>query len=203
MKKQLKLLVLLVLSCLILHGQTSNHVDSILFQTKMSELSNIIKNSKDLIESEDRIGPWAMPTLVALRYGLVINDTVDERYDNIISGKAASAYLRDLYQEFDDWQLCYCAYLYSPAYIRNLQARHCDSIPKPRHVVKKEKAKVPQNIKPAKPKPESQYITYVVKSGDTLGGIAKKYHVTVADLKRWNNLKSDFIRENQKLKIKQ
>jgi peptidoglycan endopeptidase LytE len=70
-------------------------------------------------------------------------------------------------------------------------------------VVKKEKAKVPQNIKLPKPKQESQYITYIVKSGDTLGKIAKMHHVTVADLKKWNNLKSDFIRENQKLKIKQ
>lgn len=203
MKTPLKLSVLLVLSCLTLHGQALNHFDSILLQTKMTELSNIIKNTGVFTETQDRVGSWAMPTLVALRYGLVVNDTVDERYDDSASAKAASSYLLDLQQEFGDWQLCYCAYLYSPAYIRNLQARHCDSIPKHRPVVKKGKAKVPENIKPPKPKPESRYITYVVKSGDTLGGIAKKHHVTVADLKKWNNLKSDFIRENQKLKIKQ
>ena len=46
-------------------------------------------------------------------------------------------------------------------------------------------------------------ITYVVKKGDVLGKIAGKYHVSVADIKRWNNLKSDLIQIGQKLTIKQ
>ena len=43
---------------------------------------------------------------------------------------------------------------------------------------------------------------YKVKKGDTLTKIATKFHVTVADLKRWNNLKGDLIREGQTLIIK-
>lgn len=43
--------------------------------------------------------------------------------------------------------------------------------------------------------------TYKVKKGDTLGSIAKKYHVSVAQIKKWNGLKSDMIREGQKLRI--
>ena len=203
MKKHLNLLIIMVLSCITLHGAPCLDVDTSLFQTKMTELSNAIKDASAFNESPDRVGSWAMPTLVALRYGLVVNDTIDERYDDEASTRAATSYLRDLYTEFGNWELCYCAYLLSPAYVRNFQARHCDSIPKPQPVVKKEKAKVPQNVKLPKPKQESKYITYIVKSGDTLGKIAKKHHVTVADLKKWNNLKSDFIRENQKLKIKQ
>lgn len=203
MKKHLNLLIIMVLSCITLHGAPCLDVDTSLFQTKMTELSNAIKDASTFNESPDRVGSWAMPTLVALRYGLVVNDTIDERYDDEASTRAATSYLRDLYTEFGNWELCYCAYLLSPAYVRNFQARHCDSIPKPQPVVKKEKAKVPQNVKLPKPKQESKYTTYIVKSGDTLGKIAKKHHVTVADLKKWNNLKSDFIRENQKLKIKQ
>ena len=42
---------------------------------------------------------------------------------------------------------------------------------------------------------------YKIKRGDTLGGIAKRFHCTVKQLKQWNNLKSDNIREGQKLKI--
>ena len=42
---------------------------------------------------------------------------------------------------------------------------------------------------------------YKIKRGDTLGGIAKKFHCTVKQLKRWNGLKNDNIREGQKLKI--
>ncbi len=203
MKKHLNLLILLVLSCITLHGEPCLDTDTTLLQTKMTELSNTIKSLGTFNESQDRAGSWAMPTLVALRYGLVVNDTIDERYDEEAAAKAATSYLRDLYSEFGNWDLCCCAYLYSPAYVRSFQARHCDSIPKPQPVVKKEKAKVPQNVKLPKSKQESRYFTYIVKSGDTLGKIAKMHHVTVADLKKWNNLKSDFIRENQKLKIKQ
>lgn len=42
---------------------------------------------------------------------------------------------------------------------------------------------------------------YHVKSGDTLGHIAKRHRVSVRQLKQWNNLKSDMIRIGQKLKI--
>ena len=42
---------------------------------------------------------------------------------------------------------------------------------------------------------------YTIKKGDTLGGIAKKFHCTVKQLKQWNGLKNDNIREGKKLKI--
>ncbi len=42
---------------------------------------------------------------------------------------------------------------------------------------------------------------YKVKSGDTLGGIAARYRVTVSQLKRWNNIKGTMIRIGQRLKI--
>ena len=42
---------------------------------------------------------------------------------------------------------------------------------------------------------------YHVKSGDTLGHIAKRHKVSIRQLKQWNNLKSDIIRIGQKLKI--
>ena len=43
---------------------------------------------------------------------------------------------------------------------------------------------------------------YKIKKGDTLTKIASKYHVKVNDLMKWNNLKSDRIREGQTLIIK-
>ncbi|MCM2533006.1 3D domain-containing protein [Neobacillus pocheonensis] len=43
--------------------------------------------------------------------------------------------------------------------------------------------------------------TYTVKSGDTLSRIAKTYHISVNDLKQWNNLKSDIIHPKQALTI--
>ena len=64
------------------------------------------------------------------------------------------------------------------------------------------KAEVKPNPEPEPVKPKVNYSTYTIKKGDNLGKIAKKYHVSVDSLMKWNNLNSDFIREGQKLKIK-
>ncbi len=42
---------------------------------------------------------------------------------------------------------------------------------------------------------------YKVKQGDTLSGIAQKFHVSVRQLKAWNGLHSDLIRQGQKLRV--
>lgn len=45
-------------------------------------------------------------------------------------------------------------------------------------------------------------VYHTVKRGETLGGIARRYHVTTQNIMRWNNLKSaNKIREGQRLKI--
>lgn len=48
----------------------------------------------------------------------------------------------------------------------------------------------------------ASYSSHVVKRGETLGGIAKKYHVTVAQIKKWNNLDGSTIVKGDKLKIR-
>lgn len=52
------------------------------------------------------------------------------------------------------------------------------------------------------PQSQAKYKYYTIQSGDTLYKIAAKYHVTVADLMKWNNLKSKTIHAGSKLKIK-
>ncbi len=47
----------------------------------------------------------------------------------------------------------------------------------------------------------NNYIVYRVHAGDFLGRIARKYHVSVRKIKRWNGLRSDRLRIGQKLKI--
>ncbi len=44
--------------------------------------------------------------------------------------------------------------------------------------------------------------THVVKSGETLGTIARKYRIKVSDIKKWNNLSNNLIRKNQRLIVK-
>ena len=48
---------------------------------------------------------------------------------------------------------------------------------------------------------EGEVVYYKVKSGDTLGGIAKKYRVSVKNLQKWNKLSSTTIHVGQKLRI--
>lgn len=48
---------------------------------------------------------------------------------------------------------------------------------------------------------EGEAIVYRVRSGDNLYNIARKYHVTVKQLKTWNSLKSDMLRVGQRLII--
>ncbi len=47
----------------------------------------------------------------------------------------------------------------------------------------------------------NNYIVYRVRTGDYLGKIARKYHVSISKLKRWNRLRSNRLRVGQKLKI--
>jgi membrane-bound lytic murein transglycosylase D len=52
-------------------------------------------------------------------------------------------------------------------------------------------------------KKDGKEIIYVVKGGDTLWGIAKKYNITIAEIKTWNHLdKTDRIHTADKLKLR-
>lgn len=186
---------------------------SLLFMMPSVEIPEKIMNiPSEVVIEGDRAGLWGLPKLVALHYGLTIDDKHDERLDDEACQQAALAYLNDLYAEFGDWDLCYYAYLYSPAYVRNLQLRNL-TIPQPKPEIKR--APKPKNVDNPNPKDnkskdkssknnkKEKYVTYTVKSGDTLSKIAKKHNVSVADIKKWNNLKNDLIKVNQKLKIYQ
>ena len=56
-------------------------------------------------------------------------------------------------------------------------------------------------IKKIKEGGDGELIIYKVKSGDYLGKIAGKYRCSVAQIKKWNNLKSNDIRVGQRLRI--
>ena len=59
----------------------------------------------------------------------------------------------------------------------------------------------PVTLKKIKDGGDGEMIIYKVKSGDYLGKIAGKYRVSVAQIKKWNNLKSNDIRVGQRLTI--
>lgn len=71
-------------------------------------------------------------------------------------------------------------------------------------IFSKDSAYLKEYINPAnidRKRLERPGFTYTVKSGDTLSGIAYKYHVSVKEIMKWNHLRSTKLRIGQKLRI--
>jgi len=56
------------------------------------------------------VGPWQFISATGRRYGLKRDWWVDERRDFVKSTHAGAKYLKDLYEEFDDWYLAMASY---------------------------------------------------------------------------------------------
>ena len=63
-----------------------------------------------IVSSANAVGYWQFIKDTGLRYGLKINNEVDERLDPFDSTEAATLYLKDLYLTFEDWYLTLAAY---------------------------------------------------------------------------------------------
>ncbi|HRI36309.1 MAG TPA: lytic transglycosylase domain-containing protein [bacterium] len=64
----------------------------------------------DAVSSASAAGIWQFIPDTARRYGLIVNDRIDERFNFEKSTDAAIAYLLDLYERFHDWTLVAAAY---------------------------------------------------------------------------------------------
>jgi membrane-bound lytic murein transglycosylase D len=89
-------------------------------------------------------------------------------------------------------------------YILRIPYQYTGSFIENEDTIYKHKASIyfdPVAIKKIKDGGDGVRIIHKVKNGEYLGRIASKYHVSVAKIKKWNNLKNDNIRVGQSLVI--
>ena len=70
------------------------------------------------VSPAEAVGLWQFRGATARQYGLVVEDHLDERVDELRATSAASRYLRDLYEQFGTWELAAAAYNAGPGRVR-------------------------------------------------------------------------------------
>lgn len=69
-------------------------------------------------------GFWHLNYPQGIKYGLTINEYIDERRDFEKSTKAATRYLKDLYEQYQNWELTLAAYSSGVVNVNKLLKRH-------------------------------------------------------------------------------
>ncbi len=80
----------------------------------------------DAVSRAGATGLWQIMLPTARGLGLEVNALIDERRDPIRSSEAATKYLRQLYEIYNDWSLAIAAYNCGPGNI-NKALRRCDT----------------------------------------------------------------------------
>ncbi len=64
----------------------------------------------NVVSPSGAAGYWQFMEKIAKKYGLIVNDQVDQRYDIYASTEAAAKYLRDAYNHYKNWTLAAASY---------------------------------------------------------------------------------------------
>ncbi len=85
-------------------------------------------NLQNVVSPAKATGCWQFMESTGRKYGLEINDEIDERYDLEKSTRAACRFLKDLKQKFGSWSLCAAAYnMGENGLERNLTNQTCNN----------------------------------------------------------------------------
>ncbi len=80
--------------------------------------------SPNSINTNGGTGFWQLNYPQALKYGLMVNEWIDERKDIKKSTLAALSYLSDLHEKYNNWELALAAYSCGSSSINNLLKRN-------------------------------------------------------------------------------
>ncbi len=101
------------------------------------------------------------------------------------------------------WMLFFCALLMLVSVPVAAHARRSQRGASASSKKSKSKKSKKSKRKRRKKKSAKKTIYYRVKKGDTIGGISRRYHVSIASILRWNHLKDKHtIRHGQRLKLR-
>jgi membrane-bound lytic murein transglycosylase D len=150
-------------------------------------------------------GTWQFMKRTGQHYGLNVNYWIDERRDPVKATKAATAFLKDLYREFDDWYLAIAAYNAGPGKvrraIRKTKSRDFWTISRSRYLKSETKHYVPKMLAAlliasnperfgfhvvADVKHRTPTATVYVKRPTRLSDIATHLDIKLSLLRRWN-----------------
>ena len=146
------------------------------------------------------VGFWQFIYSTGKNYGLKRTWYVDERRDPIKSTYAACAYLKDLYEEFDNWYLVMAAYNYGPGRVHRAIRLHqtndfwqMHSLPKETRnylpyflataIIGSNPEKYGFNIKPSAP---LQYDEVVLEKSADLAVISRSAGIKLSLLQKYN-----------------
>jgi len=166
---------------------------------------------RDAVNVSGAVGMFQFKVVTGRAFGLEINQNKDQRLDPIASGRAAARYLRYLRKKFSSWELTLAAYNLGEGDLRRIMARHdADHWHQVRPYVRPQTQNYLYKIRAAailgndflnrNPlKLNEGERVYLVRRGDTLYGIAKRFNVSVDELVTHNQLQNHHIRPGRHL----
>ena len=157
------------------------------------------------VSSASAVGPWQFIRETGKRFGLRINWWIDERRDLYKSTRAASAYIKYLYNMFGCWYLAAAAYNTGENRVRRLMKKHktrnfwilarkkalyletINYVPKLIAAMLISKAPGLYGFRNLKYQPEDRFEYFMVPGGLHLSDLARHLKVSSAFLRRLNS----------------
>lgn len=109
-----------IFSCFSYYSTTCNElIKSSSFPEYLMLLPAVLTGYDYKNSTEKGVGIWRMNYAVSMKYKLLTNNCIDERYDPYKSSVAAYNYLEHLQKLYNNFDLAVCAYFSSPIVINN------------------------------------------------------------------------------------